>query len=104
MTYLISFYVPETHCEAVKQALFNNGAGELGDYDSCCWQVKGEGQFRPKEGSSPFLGEKGVLEKTTEYKVEMICKDQVIKEVIDALKKSHPYEEVAYSVIKLEEF
>ncbi len=100
--YQISFYVPKTHCEVVKQAMFDAGAGKLGTYDSCAWQTLGQGQFKPQEGSNPFLGKTGNIEVVDEYKVEMICNKANLKAAIDALKNSHPYEEPAYSVIKLE--
>ncbi len=102
--YKLSFFVPESHLESVKQALFDIGAGAVGDYDSCCWQSSGTGQFRGLESSSPFLGKKGQVEQVAEFKVEMVIKDQIIKQAVDALKKSHPYEEPAYDVIKLESF
>jgi len=99
--YQISFYVPEAQCDQVKQAMFTAGAGVVGNYQECAWQTLGEGQFRPLEGSQAFIGEINKLEKLTEYKVEMICQSNRIKQVIEALKESHPYEEPAYSVLKL---
>ncbi len=51
------YYVPESYLETTKQAVFDAGAGHVGNYDSCCWQVRGEGQFRPLPDSSPFLGQ-----------------------------------------------
>lgn len=102
--YQISFYVPETHCHHVKQALFNAGAGKLGNYDCCAWQTLGQGQFKPLEGSHPFLGEKDTLETVDEYKVEMMCDKKNLHNAIQALKSSHPYEVPAYAVIKLEDY
>ena len=52
--YKIEFYVPESHLEAVKRAMFGAGAGKIGNYDSCCWQIKGLGEFRPLEGATPY--------------------------------------------------
>ncbi len=101
--YKICFYVPENAVEIVKQALFEAGAGKIGNYDSCCWQVLGTGQFRPLEGSSPAIGERGIIETVSEYRVKMVCEDEVIKNVVEALRKSHPYEEPAYDVIELED-
>jgi len=75
----------------------------MGDYDCCCWQTLGSGQFRPLENSNPFIGEKGQIERVNEYKVEMVCDEEHIKAVITALKKAHPYEEPAFDVCKLEE-
>jgi hypothetical protein len=99
--YQLCFYVPESHLEAVKEALFAQGAGRHNDYDRCCWQVRGEGQFRPLTGSRPYLGKPGSLEKVIEYKVEMICPDEAIQAVVRALLDTHPYEEPAYRIYKI---
>lgn len=100
--YQLSFYVPETHLESVKTAIFAAGGGRIGNYDSCCWQCPGQGQFRPLAGSNPFLGEQGALEQFTEYRVELVCEAALIQAAVAALKSSHPYEEPAYNVIRLE--
>lgn len=100
--YSLVFYVPETHLESVKTAVFTAGAGSIGDYASCCWQVKGEGQFCPSSQANPFIGQAGLLEKVAEYRVEMVLQDELRAEVVSALKASHPYEEVAYHLIKVE--
>lgn len=96
----IDFYVPASHLEEVKSALFAAGAGRQGDYECCCWQTLGAGQFRPLEGSQPHIGETGELENVAEYKVEMICTAQCLKEAIAALRSAHPYEEPAFSVLE----
>lgn len=98
----IEFYVPESHLESVKQAMFAEGAGKVGDYDSCAWQTLGQGQYRPLQGSDPYQGQAGVVEQAAEYKVEMVCVEERVGAVIAALRKSHPYEEVAFSVIRTE--
>lgn len=100
--YKLCYFVPESHLEETKNALFLAGAGRIGDYDSCAWQCKGQGQFRPLDGSEPFLGQSGTLEKVSEYKVELVCEDSVIRPAIAALKLAHPYEEPAYEVLRLE--
>lgn len=97
----ISFFVPETHLERVKQAVFSTGAGKIGLYDCCAWQTLGEGQFRPLTGSQPFLGQANQLERVAEYKVELVCEEALITAAIAALKATHPYEEPAYEVISL---
>jgi hypothetical protein len=99
--YKLSFYVPESHLEPVKNALFAKGAGHYKSYDHCCWQVKGEGQFRPLADSQPYLGRTRQLEKVVEYKVEMICIDAVVKNVVQTLLNVHPYEEPAYEIYKI---
>ncbi len=94
--YKIEFYTPESHLEVVKKAMFDAGAGKLENYDCCCWQTKGIGQFRALEGSNPFAGEVGKPEKDAEWKVEMVCEEDKISAAIEALKASHPYETPAY--------
>ena len=102
--YILYFYVPTTHVEEVKNALFKAGAGKIGNYGCCAWQILGEGQFMPLEGSDAFIGEKNQIEKVPEYKVEIVCDDLNIHAVIAALKATHPYEEPAYQVFRLAEF
>lgn len=94
--YKISFYVPFDACETVKEALFDVGAGTIGQYDRCAWQVAGKGQFRPLTGSEPNIGAQGKLEYVDEFNVEMVCADELIAPTIAALIKAHPYEEPAY--------
>jgi hypothetical protein len=99
--YKIEFYVPGTHLESVKYALFEAGAGKIGEYDNCCWQIEGEGQFRPSLESNPHIGVKGKLEQLKEWKVELVCEDHVIRNTIKTLIDTHPYEEPAYNIIKI---
>lgn len=100
--YKISVFIPEEYLEPVKSAMFEAGAGRIGDYDSCAWQCPGSGQFRPLDNASPFIGEAGKVETVLEYKVEMVCADELIQAAITAMKQAHPYEEPAYHVWKLE--
>jgi len=102
--YKICVFVPETAVDQVKQSMFAAGAGKIGDYDSCCWQTLGQGQFRPLEDSTPFIGEQNRIETVAEYRIEMVCADELIKDAVAAMKNSHPYEEPAYDVWKLEDF
>lgn len=102
--YKMCYFVPATHVENTKQALFDAGAGRIGDYDSCAWQCLGRGQFRPLEGSDPFLGNTGEVEAVDEYKVELVCEDDLIRDALAALKRAHPYEEPAYEIYRLEDF
>lgn len=101
--YTLIFYVPDSHLETVKTAVFAAGAGTVGDYKSCCWQVLGQGQFQPMAGSQPFIGHQGQLEKVAEWRVELVVTAELIKPVIGALKVAHPYEEPAYAVYSLAE-
>lgn len=94
-------YVPATHLEAVKEALFAAGAGRLSRYDCCAWQVLGEGQFRPLEGSRPFLGRQGEIERVPEYRVEMLCPEEKAAAAGQALLRAHPYETPAFDFVTL---
>jgi structural hemagglutinin/hemolysin toxin protein RtxA len=102
--YKLCFNVPETHIDCVKEAIFEAGAGIIGQYSHCSWQILGEGQFKPLAGSNAFIGEVNQLEKVAEYKVETICASECIHEAIAALKNAHPYETPAYEVWQLEDF
>ena len=102
--YKLCVYVPENSVETVKNSLFDAGAGRIGNYDSCCWQTLGTGQFRPLENSNPSTGSLNEIELVSEVKIEMVCSDDLIKKSIQALRGSHPYEEPAFDVWKLEEF
>jgi len=102
--YKLGFYVPESHLEVVKNALFEAGAGRIGNYDRCCWQVSGQGQFRPLDGADPHIGTHGEVERVAEYRVELVVEESAIHAVMAALRQSHPYEEPAYDVVRLEQF
>ena len=81
--------------------MFDAGAGKLGNYENCAWQTKGVGQFKPIANANPNIGKINKLEKITEYKLEMLCKESKLASVIDSMKTAHPYEEVAYCVVVL---
>jgi hypothetical protein len=98
--YVLIFYVPAESKEKVKRSCFDAGAGVVGNYDHCCFETEGVGQFRPLFGANPAIGSVGGLEYVKEVRVEMIVQKQVLGSVINALKVSHPYEEVAYHVLK----
>lgn len=102
--YKLAFFVPPSHVDMVKSAVFAAGGGRIGDYDHCAWQVLGQGQFRPLDGSQPYLGQTGVVEQVEEWKVELVVADDLITQVVAALKQSHPYETPAYEVWRLAEF
>ena len=101
--YKFAFFVPEEYAEQVKLAVFKVGAGRLGQYAQCSWQTLGQGQFKPMRGSEPFIGKADMLERVSELKVEMVCEEHLIHQVIEVFKHAHPYEEPAYEVIKLVE-
>lgn len=98
--YLLFFLVPESHLESTKNAIFAVGAGSIGQYKHCAWQTLGEGQFMPLKGSNAFIGEINTLTRVPEYKVEIVCTEENIREAVTALKAAHPYEEPAYFVVE----
>lgn len=99
--YKLVFFVPESHLELVKTAVFSAGAGRIGNYDQCCWQVPGVGHFRPLANANPYIGSVGKLEVLHEYRVEMVCADEFIQDAVAALRVAHPYEEPAFDVFYL---
>lgn len=99
--YQLVFYVPESHLEVVKKALFEAGAGQIGDYQHCAWQSLGTGQFMPLAGSRPYIGAINQVETVAEYKVEMVCEQQCIKAVLQTLLAAHPYQTPAYGVFEI---
>ena len=100
--YKLAVYVPKTHVDAVRIAIGNAGAGHLGNYKECSFSIEGEGRFKPCEGANPYIGKEGGLESVHEIKIETIVTQRVLGRVISAMLKSHPYEEVAYDLYKLE--
>lgn len=102
--YKLTVFIPDEAVEKVKSALFVAGAGKIGDYEQCCWQVQGTGQFMPLAGSTPHIGEQDKLETVGEWRVEMVVDKTLIAEAIEALKHSHPYETPAYDVIEVLNF
>lgn len=99
--YKLAFFVPVEDAEAVKEAVFSSGAGRIGDYEACCFQTRGTGQFRPLDGADPHIGKVGALERVEELKVELVCSDALIRDAVATLKAAHPYEEPAYEVWQL---
>jgi dinuclear metal center YbgI/SA1388 family protein len=98
---LITF-VPESHAEAVRSALFDSGAGSIGAYDNCSFNTSGTGTFRAGVGTDPFVGKQGEVHYESEVRVEVLVPQHLTGAVISAMKNAHPYEEVAYDVIKLQ--
>ncbi len=95
-------YVPESHVDKVQSALFEAGAGVIGNYDRCGFSSTGTGSFRGNEKTKPFLGEKGTVSFEKEIRFETILYSHLKEKVIKALLEVHPYEEVAYDIYSLE--
>ncbi len=98
----LSVFVPRTHVETVREALFNAGAGAIGNYDQCSYNTVGYGTFRALEGSDPSIGEVGLQERVEETKVEVVYPVDRERAVLLAMYHSHPYEEVAHDILSLD--
>ena len=98
----LEVFVPRAFSEKVKSALFEVGAGNVGFYDECSFSIPGNGTFRPIDGSNPFSGTKGIRENADEVMVSVIFESYKKNQIISAMKSVHPYEEVAYQIIQLE--
>jgi dinuclear metal center YbgI/SA1388 family protein len=95
-------FIPESHLDTVRQAIFNAGAGVIGNYDQCGYASSGMGSFRGDEKSKPFAGQKGKIHFEKEIRLETVMYSHLKEDVINALLRSHPYEEVAYDIYSLE--
>ncbi|MCA2262732.1 Nif3-like dinuclear metal center hexameric protein [Mycobacterium marseillense] len=94
-------YVPQENAEAVRAAVFEAGAGHIGDYSHCSWSVTGIGQFLPHEGASPAVGSVGNVERVTEDRFEVVAPARARAAVLAALRAAHPYEEPAFDIFAM---
>jgi len=94
-------FVPENHAAKVREAMFKGGAGHIGNYDNCSYNVSGQGTFRGNESSKPFVGEKNKLHQENETRIEVVVIKHHVDRVIKELLMVHPYEEVAYDIYPL---
>lgn len=90
--------VPETHANEVREAMGRAGAGKVGDYSYCSYSLKGIGRFMPNKGSKPHLGKVGVLEEVVEERIETVCNRSILENVLEEIKKAHPYEETVIDI------
>lgn len=97
----LSVFVPFEFSEKVSQALFDAGAGQIGNYKECSFELTGKGTFTPSENSQPFEGEINKKSITNENKIEVLVTIHALNKVVAAMKSTHPYEEVAYDIIPL---
>ncbi len=95
-------FIPEDHLEKVREALFNAGAGLIGNYDRCGFTVSGTGSFRAGDGTNPYAGEKGKDHFENEIRFETVLFSHLKEKVVNALLEAHPYEEVAFDTYILE--
>ena len=99
--YKIIVFVPESHLQPVKEALFDAGAGEMGSYSHCCWQALGTGQFKPGAGSQPAIGQQGMISQVEEYRLEVVCDETRVRAALSAMIAAHPYEAPAYEAFAI---
>lgn len=98
----IAVFVPNEYSATVEEAIGDAGGGHIGNYRDCNFKVQGEGTFRPTDDSNPFIGEKGNVTRVPETRIETIVEEEQLHPVIDAIKRAHPYEEVAYDIYPVE--
>lgn len=97
----IVVFVPKTHADVVRRAMGDGGAGKMGFYSHCSYSSVGIGRFKPLEGAHPSIGNVGKLAEVEEERIESICERSKAKGVIAAVRKVHPYEEVAFDIFPL---
>lgn len=100
----IVVFVPESHADRVRAVMGEAGAGVIGNYTHCTFSSKGMGRFRPGVGAQPHIGTVGTLEAVEEERIETVCPRERMHDVIAAIKRVHPYEEVALDVYPLEQY
>lgn len=98
----IVVFVPETYADKIREVIGKSGGGKIGKYTYCSFSSKGIGRFLPQEGSKPSIGQIGKLTSVKEERIEFVCEKGLVKSVIAAIKKAHPYEEVALDIYPLE--
>jgi len=98
----LAVFVPKTHLQSIRTALFDAGAGNIGNYSHCSFGAEGTGSFMANENARPFVGETNKLHQEAEVKIEVIFPKHLQNKVISAMLKNHPYEEVAYDIYPIE--
>lgn len=100
MTELVKLvvFVPEAQAEAVRLALGQAGAGQIGDYTFCSYSIKGVGRFKPGPGAHPAIGTPGQMTAVDEERIEVACRQAQVPDIIKVIKQVHPYEEVVIDI------
>lgn len=94
-------FVPKDKAVLVRNAIFNTGGGQIGNYSECSFNMEGTGTFKPEKGADPYVGGKGEQHHESEIKIEVLFPAYLEPQIVKAMKKAHPYEEVAYDVVNL---
>lgn len=97
----LDVYVPEQHAGMLRDALFEAGAGNIGFYEDCSFSISGKGSFKPKTGANPFLGNINERENVQEQLISVVFESHLEHQIVHLMKKTHPYEEVAYQIFSL---
>ena len=97
----IQTYCPENSADAVRMAIGDAGGGIIGNYSHCAFVSSGYGYFKPLKGSDPTIGKQGEIERVDEVKIEFVCEKDKVQSIIDAIRKSHPYEEVPIEIFPM---
>jgi len=98
----LTTFIPKEHSSAVSKALFEAGAGSIGNYENCGFIAEGTGSFKAKEGANPFVGQEGQMHFEPEHRLEVVFENYKTSKVLSTLRKAHPYEEVAYYLQSIE--
>ena len=101
MTYKVIVYVPHDYADAVREAIASAGGGTLGKYTHCTFTSTGIGRSKPMEGANPHIGTIGQVEEIPEERIEVTCDEGVVGGVVSAIKRIHPYDEIAMDVYQL---
>ena len=91
-------FVPEENADEVRKTLGTAGAGKIGNYSFCSFSIKGTGRFLPEKGANPAIGKVGDIESVAEERIEVACEKSQVKDIIEAIKAVHPYEEVVIDI------
>lgn len=99
--YKLVVFVPNSHIDEIRNVLGDEGAGWIGNYSHCTYNIEGIGTFMPREGTNPYIGKAYELEEVEETRIETIVQKKDLKRVLNKMIKAHPYEEVAYDIYPL---
>ena len=102
LKYKLVVYVPVENADAVREAIGTAAGGKIGKYSFCSFSMRGTGRFKPEKDANPHIGKVGEFESVEEERIEVTLDAQIVGNVIAAMKRVHPYEEVAYDLYPLE--
>jgi hypothetical protein len=97
----IIIYVPVSHADIVRKALGDAGAGKIGNYSHCSFSTVGMGRFLPNDHANPAIGKAGTLEQVQEECIQTVSEEEILSQVLQAVKQVHPYEEPAIECVRL---